>query len=157
MKKRNHKHKHSVTFYIYWCLALFLFSLFLFFGPPDIYTKTSSPEFCGSCHVMETQYDSWSKAGLHRTIKCVDCHLPNNNIVNHMVWKGYDGMKDVIFFYSGIYGQNMKISSHGKNTVKKNCMRCHKDMISQMKTNGRFCWDCHRRIKHRFPGKTGGY
>ncbi|MBI3091828.1 MAG: NapC/NirT family cytochrome c [Candidatus Tectomicrobia bacterium] len=36
---------------------------------------TESPSFCGSCHTMQTQYDTW-KTSKHRNVGCVDCHYP---------------------------------------------------------------------------------
>ena len=50
--------------------------MFLGFGPPQLMAKTESPLFCNSCHVMESQYEAWFNVGAHRTIRCVDCHLP---------------------------------------------------------------------------------
>jgi len=132
--------------------GVILLTVFILWGPVALIERTSSPQFCGNtCHVMEKQYESWFMTGLHREIKCVDCHLPNNNPVNHLVWKGIDGMKDVIYFYSGLYSDNIKISDHGKSVVKKNCLKCHEGMTMVMNTEGRTCWSCHRRVKHTFP------
>jgi len=36
---------------------------------------TSTPKFCGSCHIMETYYASWHK-GTHKEVACVECHIP---------------------------------------------------------------------------------
>ncbi len=37
---------------------------------------TSTPKFCGTtCHIMDTYYTSW-KAGSHKEVACVDCHIP---------------------------------------------------------------------------------
>jgi nitrate/TMAO reductase-like tetraheme cytochrome c subunit len=47
---------------------------FLAFGPPKLYAWSGSPEFCSSCHVMESRYEAWFHAGAHRRLKCVDCH-----------------------------------------------------------------------------------
>jgi cytochrome c nitrite reductase small subunit len=99
---------------------------------------------------MDYQYDAWLKTGLHRSIKCVDCHLPNNNPVNHFVWKGIDGMKDVIYFYGRLYGDDIRASSHAVGVINDNCIRCHGEMVSRMSTgDGITCWSCHRRVNHR--------
>jgi cytochrome c nitrite reductase small subunit len=131
--------------------GLGLLFLFLFFGPPDLYTATSSPEFCSACHVMEYQHDSWLKTGLHRGIKCVDCHLPNDSFVRHMVWKGLDGMKDVVYFYGRLFADHLVISAHGRATVQENCLRCHDAMVSRISVEDRTCWSCHRRVNHKSP------
>lgn len=125
--------------------------LFLFFGPPGLYHQASTPEFCASCHVMEYQHDAWLKHADHRHLDCIECHLPNDNFVNHIFWKGYDGTKDVIFFFGRLYADDLTISAHGRQTVQDNCVRCHAEMVSQMMTDARDCWDCHRRVNHNYP------
>ena len=123
---------------------------------PALVRETSKPGFCNSCHIMEKEYEDWFKTGLHRNIKCVDCHLPNDNLINHLIWKGIDGTKDVVSFYGRLYPDLIKISEHGKKTVKENCIRCHDEMVSRMRVEGRDCWACHRQTKHTFPGRGIG-
>lgn len=128
-----------------------LFGVYIVFGPPALLAKSESPEFCASCHVMESQYNDYMHNGAHRRFKCVDCHLPNDSEANHYVWKSIDGMKDVIHFYSGKIPERITLSDHGAKVVKANCARCHETLVSQMDTS-RNCWDCHRRITHTGTG-----
>ncbi len=129
--------------------AIFLFlSIYLLFGSPQLLSKSESPEFCGSCHIMHTEYEDWFYSGSHSKIKCVDCHLPNDNLINHFIWKGIDGMKDVFFFYTGLHGNELVPTAHTTKTVKENCLRCHQQMVSLITTDDRDCWDCHRRTVH---------
>ncbi|MFU8768843.1 MAG: NapC/NirT family cytochrome c, partial [Desulfotignum sp.] len=44
---------------------------------PKLIAWSSTPQFCNSCHVMNDQYEAWFLTGVHRTIQCIDCHLPN--------------------------------------------------------------------------------
>ena len=74
---------------------------FLAFGPPRLLAKSESPEFCSSCHVMESRYEAWFHAGAHRRVKCVDCHLPNDNIVHHLWQKAFGGGKEFLAFPHG--------------------------------------------------------
>ena len=125
--------------------------LFLALGPPRLLAKSETPDFCASCHVMEAEYEAWFHQGAHKRIRCVDCHLPNDNLAGHYVWKSIDGMKDVVVFHSGRVPDDIRISAHGKAVVQANCIRCHEtavDMINQ----GRPCTDCHRRITHARTG-----
>lgn len=128
--------------------AGFALMLFVFFGPPKLFEYTSTPEFCGSCHVMDDQYEAWLKTGPHGGIKCVDCHLPNHNPVSHFVWKGIDGMKDVVYFYGRLYGDEIKAGSRAKRVINENCASCHYDMVSRIETEDSNCWSCHRRMDH---------
>jgi cytochrome c nitrite reductase small subunit len=132
-------------------IAFAVLFVLIFFWPVNLYHKTSTPEFCSSCHVMQTQHDAWIKTAVHRNIDCVKCHLPYSDPLAHLFWKGYDGIKDVIFFYGRFYGDRIETSGHGVNTIQKNCVRCHQNMVSMMDTDSRNCWSCHRRMNHNFP------
>jgi len=125
-------------------------ALFLLFGPPALLEKSESPEFCAACHVMLPQYAAWSH-NVHRYIRCVDCHLPNDNQFNHFLWKGIDGTKDVVFFTIGRIPDPIRLSPHGSRFVQANCISCHKDMFANMDKQRR-CWDCHRQQRHTHTG-----
>ena len=131
--------------------ALALLALFILLGPPQLLAKSESPEFCASCHVMEDQHSAFMHSGAHRRNKCVDCHLPGDNVAMHYIWKSIDGMKDVLFFHSGHVPERITLSDHGAKVVKANCIRCHSELVSQMDTS-RNCWSCHRRITHTGTG-----
>jgi cytochrome c nitrite reductase small subunit len=120
---------------------------FLAFGPPGLLAKSERPNFCASCHVMESEYEAWFHEGAHRRKDCVDCHLPHENAGLHYIWKSIDGLKDVVVFYSGQVPEHITISEHGQNAVQANCLRCHQEMVSKIGQD-RKCWDCHRRITH---------
>ncbi|MEW5746670.1 MAG: cytochrome c nitrite reductase small subunit [Nitrospirota bacterium] len=125
--------------------------LFLLLGPPKLLAKSESPDFCAGCHVMEDQYEAWAHAGAHRRIKCVDCHLPNQNTTTHYVWKAIDGFKDVAVFYSGRVPDRITLTSHGSKVLQTNCVRCHESTVSMINQD-RNCWECHRRIVHKRSG-----
>ena len=128
-----------------------LLTLYLLLGPPHLLAKSESPGFCAGCHVMEREYTAFMHSGAHRRNRCVDCHLPNDNVAMHYVWKSIDGMKDVLFFHSGHVPDRITLSDHGAKVVKANCIRCHRELVSQMDTS-RNCWSCHRRITHTGTG-----
>lgn len=132
-------------------LCAVLLGFFLLFGPPQLLAKSESPAFCASCHVMKPQYNAYMHNGAHRRLKCVECHLPNDNLVSHYIWKGIDGMKDVLVFNTNTVPERIAISDHGAAVVKANCIRCHHALVSQMDTS-RKCWNCHRRITHTGTG-----
>jgi cytochrome c nitrite reductase small subunit len=125
--------------------------LFLLLGPPKMLAKSESPGFCSSCHVMEAEYEAWSHEGAHRRKKCVDCHLPNENQAVHYIWKSIDGLKDVLFFYSGAVPEHIKLTSHGAEVLQANCVRCHSTAV-EFVNHERKCWECHRRLMHTRSG-----
>ncbi len=142
--------KGRITLLIIFFAGLGLGS-FLLVGPPQLLAISESPAFCASCHVMEEEHTAWSHAGAHRRIRCVDCHLPNGNPLEHYVWKSIDGMKDVVFFHSGMVPDRIALSSHGAKVMQNNCIRCHAETVTQMDTT-RQCWGCHRQLQHRSTG-----
>ena len=106
--------------------------VFLSFGPPKLIAKTETPIFCSSCHVMQSQFEAWFHVGAHRSIRCVDCHLPHENMPVYYFWKSIDGAKDVIVFYSGRTPEQVTISDRGKNHVQGNCLRCHFERVAMI-------------------------
>jgi cytochrome c nitrite reductase small subunit len=125
--------------------------IFVSFGPPQLMAKTETPVFCSSCHVMESRFEAWFNVGAHRTIRCVDCHLPHENMSAYYVWKSIDGMKDAVVFYSGRTPEAITISERGKNFVRNNCIRCHAERVAMIDQE-RNCWDCHRFLQHQLAG-----
>lgn len=125
---------------------------FLAFGPPQMLAKTETPQYCASCHVMEDQYQAWQHQGAHRRQACVSCHLPHDNLVSYYLWKGIDGMKDLIVFHSGTVPERIEISNHGREFIQDNCIRCHSATVEKMLDTERQCWDCHRNVQHRLAG-----
>ncbi|MEW6109319.1 MAG: cytochrome c nitrite reductase small subunit [Nitrospirota bacterium] len=126
-------------------------SLYFMLGPPKLLAKSDEPDFCNKCHVMESEYEAWVHAGAHRRKKCVDCHLPNENLGIHYTWKAIDGLKDVVFFYSGRVPDQIKLTAHGEKVLQTNCVRCHETTVMMIDTE-RQCWSCHRRIAHKRSG-----
>jgi cytochrome c nitrite reductase small subunit len=144
--------KRKILFYVLIAAAMAaVLGIFAAFGPPGLYAKSESPEFCGSCHVLQPEYEAWFHSGAHRNVKCVDCHLPNDTFVNHLFWKSVDGVKDSLAFHTGRVSETIRISDHGAKVVLANCQRCHAETISRINED-RQCWDCHRRLSHKRTG-----
>ena len=132
-------------------LVLVAVGLYVSFGPPGLFAKSGTPEFCAQCHVMEAEYENWFHNGGHRRLKCIDCHLPNDNMARHLTWKGYEGMWDAFVFYSGRVPEAIELSSSGAVILQENCRRCHEETVAKINED-RNCWQCHRRLSHRNSG-----
>ena len=135
---------------VFVALVAVMFTFFLL-GPPELLAKSETPDFCVSCHVMEARFESWFHQGAHRRKVCVDCHLPNDNMAAHYVWKSIDGVKDWAVYNAGRVPDEIKISQHGRKVLQANCIRCHESAV-QMIDQERNCTDCHRRIMHKRSG-----
>lgn len=126
-------------------------ALALLFGPTHLVDLTETPAFCGLCHSMKPQHQAWSHS-MHRSARCIDCHLPNDNAANHYFWKAIDGNKDVFFEFSGLREHDeIELSAHGRRVLQANCIRCHEGMVARI-DNERACIDCHRTIGHKRQG-----
>ncbi|MFZ5907555.1 MAG: cytochrome c nitrite reductase small subunit [Nitrospirota bacterium] len=131
--------------------GLFLLMVFFAAAPHDADAFADLPDYCMKCHVMESAYEAWIHTGAHRRIKCVDCHLPNDNQVMHYIWKTIDGIKDAVAFHSGKVPEEIAISSHGRKVIQANCIRCHETAVTMIDKE-RECWGCHRRVTHKLTG-----
>jgi cytochrome c nitrite reductase small subunit len=145
------KKRKSLSYLLVLLVIGCLLGAFVAFGPPGLYAKSETPEYCASCHVMDSQYEAWFHSGAHRRSKCVDCHLPNDRAARHLFWKGVDGMKDALVFHSGRVPETIRLSPHGAKIVLENCQRCHAETIARINED-RQCWDCHRRLSHKRTG-----
>jgi cytochrome c nitrite reductase small subunit len=116
---------------------------------PKLIAWSSTPQFCNACHVMNDQYETWFLTGVHRTIQCIDCHLPNGNFAEHMLWKSIDGTRDLVSFHTGTYPVPIEITDRGRGFIQENCIRCHQGVVSRIATDGQECWSCHRRMNHK--------
>lgn len=143
---KNHKWK-IVIGVLFLGLLVSTVGLFLSFGPPDLMAKTETPLFCAACHTMQSNFEAWFRVGAHRTIRCVDCHLPHQNRGVYYLWKSLDGLWDVAVFYSGRVPERIEISERQQGVVQSNCIRCHEARVARIDRE-RHCWDCHRWLQH---------
>lgn len=88
--------------------------------------RTSKPEFCGSCHIMEPYYESWH-ADLHGAkldIACVECHYaPGERTTINAKLRG---LSQVASYFSGRYGSS-RPRAHVDN-LSCTTSKCHGDM-----------------------------
>lgn len=65
---------------------------------------TSRPSFCGTCHVMDPYYESWSRDphGAKFGVACVECHYAPGE--QHTIKAKFRGLSQVASYFSGRYG-----------------------------------------------------
>lgn len=118
---------------------------------PVVARVLDGPDFCGTCHVMEPQVDSYLHSGHREVAACRDCHLPHG-LVEGAFYKAYSGAHDVAKTVLGTYETPVTISAHGKDVVQENCLRCHRDVTAEIgdtrRGGGMTCFDCHRFVPH---------
>jgi cytochrome c nitrite reductase small subunit len=120
---------------------------------------SDDPKACANCHVMTPQYTTWQNSSHREWASCNDCHIPQGNIIEKYVAKAQDG-----FFHSAIFMMRaepevIEMRAERDITVQNNCIRCHKDQITDAKMSSmsddhiknattKNCWECHREVPH---------
>lgn len=130
-------------------LLFFGFCLLLLLKLPAL--GLDGPQFCGTCHVMEEEVDSFQHSAHRFETSCGDCHVPHS-LVPGAIYKAYTGTRDFIGVLRNMSVLEIHSSALGKRVVQDNCLRCHADMLKEVgdtsKDGGKFCFDCHRNTPH---------
>lgn len=142
-----------------------------------VYMKTSTDEYCMSCHVHEAADKSWklsvhhnSKSGV--TTGCAECHLPPKGSANYFFTKLRSGAKDV---WSYLSKDTEKIDWESKGQLEyaqkivfnESCKECHRQLFPARLTDegvtahlyyeeneeklGLQCISCHLDVGHYDP------
>lgn len=118
-----------------------------------------NPQTCVNCHIMAPQYATWYHSSHREKTNCNDCHVPHNNVFNKYFFKAKDGMRHATIFTLRMEPQVIFIKDAGREVVHNNCIRCHKELLTDSKLLAynsethkfrmdRECWDCHRETPH---------
>jgi cytochrome c nitrite reductase small subunit len=133
--------------------------------------RTSTPEFCASCHEIHFAYNTW-KTSTHVNnaqgfvADCMDCHLPApQDTLDFFYQKAFHGLKDVIVHFTGDEYDNAKQREKAYASFKNSqCMKCHRNLLYIPDKRGAMlahktvlyprpgfekrCVDCHRNLVH---------
>ncbi len=135
--------------------------------------RTSTPEFCASCHEIRFAYNTW-KTSTHVNnaqgfvADCMDCHLPApHDTFNFFYAKTAHGIKDIIVHFT----QDASEYDHEKQRQKayasftnEQCQKCHRNILYIPDKRGAMlahrsvlyprpgyekkCVDCHQNLVH---------
>ena len=133
--------------------------------------RTSTPEFCASCHEIQFAYNTW-KTSTHVNnpqgfvADCMDCHLPApHDTFDFFYAKTAHGIKDIIIHFT------MDEYDHEKNRKaayasfkNEQCQKCHRNILHIPDKRGAMlahrsviyarpgyekrCVDCHKNLVH---------
>jgi cytochrome c nitrite reductase small subunit len=113
---------------------------------------SDDPTACINCHVMVPYYASWERSSHRQVATCNDCHVPQDNKLRTLWFKGMDGLRHATVFTLRREPQTLRLNPAAVPVVQQNCVRCHTHQVmytnmgsSQRKRN---CWDCHREVPH---------
>jgi len=136
--------------------GLFCFVFYISKAPSYLSDK---PKTCVNCHIMAPQYATWAHSSHRQYAHCNDCHVPHNNILNKYYFKAKDGMRHSALFTLRLEPQVIHIKKAGQSVVQNNCIRCHKNLLTDEPIESitreahqyrmeKQCWSCHRETPH---------
>jgi cytochrome c-type protein NapC/trimethylamine-N-oxide reductase cytochrome c-type subunit TorC len=133
--------------------------------------RTSTPQFCASCHEIRFAYNTW-KTSTHVNnaqgfvADCMDCHLPApHDTFNFFYTKTMHGIKDIaVHFLQDEYDheenrqaayasfKNDQCQKCHRNLLyipnKRGAMRAHRDVVYARPGYEKKCVDCHKNLVH---------
>jgi len=131
-------------------------ALFTFRYAEGLSYFSSDPRACANCHIMQEQYDSWSKSGHHHVAGCNDCHLPRS-VVPKLVAKARNGWNHSSAFTLENFPEPIRIGPRNAEILQENCLHCHESFVHdivRMQSPGDVlsesvsCVHCHKGVGH---------
>jgi cytochrome c nitrite reductase small subunit len=98
---------------------------------------STDPRACKNCHVMNAEYDSWTKGPHHGAALCVDCHLPHDFVPKYLA-KADNGYRHSKGFTLLDFHEPIMITPRNASILQDNCLRCHSDFVHDI-GHGRRC------------------
>jgi cytochrome c nitrite reductase small subunit len=118
---------------------------------------STDPRACKNCHIMNEQYDSWTKGPHHAVAKCIDCHLPHATIPKVLA-KASNGYHHSRGFTFQDFHEPILIKPRNAAILQDSCLRCHGDFVhdivrgSTTAEDAVQCVHCHRSVGHGARG-----
>jgi len=118
---------------------------------------STDPRACKNCHIMNDEYDSWTKGAHHASAKCIDCHLPSAIIPKYLA-KASNGYHHSKGFTLQNFYEPILIKPRNAAILQENCLRCHSDFVHDIVRGSTGaedtvrCVHCHRLVGHGARG-----
>jgi cytochrome c-type protein NapC/trimethylamine-N-oxide reductase cytochrome c-type subunit TorC len=119
--------------------------------------RTSTPEFCASCHEIKPAVVAW-RSSTHTNnaagvvVDCMDCHLPApQDTFDFFFAKSYHGIKDVVIhFFQDAYDREKARESAYAAFDNDQCQKCHRNLLHMPTQRGAML--AHRSVVYARPG-----
>lgn len=133
--------------------------------------RTSTPQFCATCHEIRPAYNAW-KTSTHVNnaqgfvADCMDCHLPAPYQTFQFFYaKTFHGIKDIIIHFTmDYYDREKNRQAAYASFTNDQCQKCHRNILNIPEKRGAMlahrtvlyprpgyekkCVDCHRNLVH---------
>lgn len=120
--------------------------------------RTSTPQFCSSCHEIQFAVDTWRTSthvnnGQGFVADCMDCHLPApHDTVNFFYTKTMHGIKDIVaHFIKDEYDHQENREKAYASFDNKQCQKCHRNLLYIPDKRGAML--AHREVVYALPGR----
>jgi cytochrome c nitrite reductase small subunit len=114
---------------------------------------SNNPAACANCHIMNEQFDGWTKSSHKAVATCNDCHTPHTSLAAKYAAKASNGFWHSFGFTTGRFPEPIRITRRNFEITESACRYCHADLTiaiegpheSESKTQ---CTHCHSGIGH---------
>lgn len=107
--------------------------------------------FCGRCHSMQVQVDTYMHSPHREVANCGDCHDPHG-LVTGGAYAAYTGTRDLYRVVTNTIPREIRTTELSKRVLQDNCLRCHQDIMKEIadtsRDQGKHCFHCHQEIVH---------
>jgi len=133
--------------------------------------RTTTPQFCASCHEIQFAYNTWKTSSHVNNAQgfvadCMDCHLPApHDTFDFFYAKTWHGIKDVIVhFIQDEYDHDKNRQAAYASFSNSQCQKCHRNLLFIPDKRGAMlahravvyarpgyekkCVDCHKNLVH---------
>lgn len=113
---------------------------------------TNDPRACANCHVMQEQFDGWTRSSHHAAATCNDCHTPHS-LVPKLYVKARNGFWHSFYFTLGGFPEPIRITPSNKSVTEESCRYCHQDVVHAIDAwhqpaREMSCIRCHDSVGH---------
>ncbi len=136
----------------------------------EMIEHTSGDDFCVRCHSMKGAVSAYTDdihGGNNKNgfkAKCVDCHLPHDNVFSYVTAKAQTGMRDVLgeMFWADTFDWVGNLEHRKEFTYTTGCQQCHNLDVIQYEIPKAFlahrdfktgkvdnCIQCHEHVGHK--------
>ena len=167
--------------FLVWFLPGLIIGAVLIIGGQKALNKTSTNEYCMSCHIHPAADNSWKRSVHYETqsgyrVACVECHLPPKG--KGYLWaKGTTGLRDLWSYWtkdsaSFDWNERGRLEHARIYTYESTCIKCHENLFplkltkagedahlyyrQTKKTPDLHCINCHLNAGHYIEGYTHG-
>ncbi len=133
--------------------------------------RTSTPQFCATCHEIEFAFNTW-RTSTHVNnsqgfvADCMDCHLPApQDTMEFFYAKTFHGAKDIIVHFTQSSYDHERNRQKAYASIKNDqCLKCHRNLVYIPNKRGamlahrtvmyprpgyeKSCFHCHRNLVH---------